>query len=318
MKTKFPELDPKKLSTCSLTNRVSLVSESDFARPWTPGAGLSELLARLPGFLAANDLKAVIAAVVCAARARKTVILGMGGHVVKTGLAPLLTDLMDRGVISLFAVNGSVIVHDTEIALIGKTSENVAAALPEGRFGTARETAEFLCRAVQDAEARKIGLGRAVGEALLSEGAPFAERSLLASAARRGVPVTVHEAFGTDVWHIHPGFDPAACGAATHRDFLAFAGAVATLSQGVIINAGSAVILPEVFLKALSLSRNLGHRVTGFTAVNLDMVRQYRPMQNVVGRPVSEGGQGIHITGHHEIMIPLLCAGIVEGLEARE
>lgn len=312
MKRRFPEIDPEKLSTCDLASRKSLVSHEGFAKAWVPGAGFSEFLQGLPGFLGAEDLKKVVSAVAAAARQQKTVIFGMGGHVVKTGLAPLLIDLMDRGAVSCFAANGSVLVHDAEIALVGRTSENVAAALPKGSFGCAKQTAAVLCRAVQDAEARGIGLGRAVGDALAD--APFAEKSLLAAAAKKDIPVFVHEALGTDVWHIHPCFDPAACGAASYRDFLGFAGAVASLSGGVIINVGSAVILPEVFLKALSLARNLGHRVAGFTAVNLDMIRQYRPMQNVVGRPVSEGGVGIHITGQHEIMIPLLCAGIVEAL----
>ncbi len=314
MSDPYKPIDNSRIQTSSLSDRESKVSREAFARPWEPGGSFGDFLDRLPDFLAADDLKAVISSVVRAVENEKRVIWAMGAHVIKVGLNPLLIDLMERGIITSVATNGAAIIHDTEIALAGKTSEFVGQSLGSGGFGMARETASFLSQAILKAEKDDSGLGQAVGQAILDEGLEYARDSLFAAGARLGVPITVHVAMGTDIIHMHPDFDPRAAGAATHRDFLIFANMVAGLSQGVFLNVGSAVVLPEVFLKALSLARNIGNEVSNFTTVNLDFMRHYRPTVNVVNRPTAEGGQGIHITGHHEIMVPLMAAGILEGL----
>ncbi len=307
----FP-IDNTGIRTTSLSDRKSKVSRDDFAKPWTSGGSFSDFLERLPHFLAATDILDAARAVVKAREKGKPVIWGMGAHVIKVGLNPLVNDLMERGVITAVATNGAAIIHDSEIALAGRTSEFVEQSLGSGGFGMAGETAGFLCRALGRADKEDLGLGEAVGRTILDEGLGYAPDSLFAAGARLNVPQTVHVALGTDIIHMHPEFDPRAAGAASHRDFLVFAQAVASLSGGVFLNVGSAVILPEVFLKALSLARNLGHEVSGFTTVNMDFVRHYRPTVNVVNRPTQEGGQGIHLTGHHEIMAPLLAAAILE------
>ncbi|MBU2489466.1 MAG: hypothetical protein KKA60_08755 [Proteobacteria bacterium] len=303
------------LRTCSLADRQSKVSVDSFARPWGAGGTFSDFLDRLPGILAGNDVKEVVGAMARAAKGGRPVIFAMGAHVIKAGLSPVVIDLMERGVITAVAMNGAGIVHDSEVAMAGKTSEDVAAVLGTGDFGVARETGCFAAEAVRRAGEGSLGLGRAAGQLLLSGGHPHADKSILAAGARLGIPVTVHVALGTDIVHMHPDFDPAAAGAASHLDFRILAGAVARLEGGVHINAGSAVILPEVFLKALSLARNLGHPVRRFTAVNLDFIRHYRPMTNVVSRPTAEGGRGIFLCGHHEILLPLIAAGVIEELD---
>jgi hypothetical protein len=229
-----------------------------------------------------------IAAVAEAGRARKPVIFGMGAHVIKTGLSPIVIDLMTRGVITGVALNGAGIIHDLEIAMAGRTSEEVGVGLESGSFGMAAETADFLSRAVAVGD---TGLGRSVGEAIAAAQLPFADQSILATGRRLGLPVTVHVAIGTDIIHMHPGFDAARTGAASHLDFRILAAEVAGIEGGVYVNAGSAVILPEVFLKALNVARNLGHTVNRFTTVNLDFIRHYRPMVNVVAgrRPRRQG-----------------------------
>jgi hypothetical protein len=294
------------------------VTREAFGWPWEPGGGIQDFLSRLPRVLAANDLRAAIQAAVRAAREKRVVLWCMGAHVIKVGLGPVVVDLMERGVVSAVAMNGAGIIHETELALAGKTSEDVAARLGTGEFGMARETTEFLCAAVKRSAREDTGLGMAVGREMLEQGLPCTRDSILAQGARLGLPVTVHVAMGTDILHMHPGFDPAAAGRASHLDFRLFASVVAELSGGVVFNVGSAVILPEVFLKALSLVRNLGRDARGFTAVNMDFLRQYRAMVNVVGRPTMDGGAGIHLTGHHEIMVPLLAAGIIEALAVEE
>jgi hypothetical protein len=311
---KFQPLDLNGVRTYALADRESKVSTEDFARPWTPGGSFDGFLDALPNILAVQDLRAVIDAVAQAVRAEKTVILGMGAHVIKVGLNPILIDLMERGILSAVAVNGAGIIHDFELAATGGTSEDVAATLGAGDFGMARETCGFLGAAIDRAGRENLGLGEAVGQSILDAELPHAGRSLLAAGARLGIPVTVHVAVGTDIIHMHPEFDPAAAGAATHRDFRTFASAVASLEDGVYLNLGSAVILPEVFLKALTLARNLGHTVETLTTVNMDFIRHYRPMTNVVNRPTLSGGRGFNLVGHHEIMVPLLAAGILERL----
>ena len=311
----YNPLEIPALSTYPLADRTSKVSVADFAVPWQKGGGFADFLNRLPAVLAAADLNYVIDALVLAYARRRPVLFGMGAHVIKVGLNPLVIDLMQRGVISAVAMNGAGIIHDFELAYAGKTSEDVSASLADGRFGMAAETGEYLSRAVKTAASEKIGLGRAVGRMILNSGLPHMDHSILACACRLGIPVTVHVAMGTDILHMHPGFDPAAAGEASHRDFRIFAAVVADLYQGVYLNVGSAVILPEVFLKAQTLVRNLGHRISQVTTVNIDFIRQYRPLTNVVSRPTAESGRGFNLTGPHELLLPLIAAGVIEQID---
>ncbi len=314
-KMPFEPIDLAPLKTYSLSERESKVCADDFAYPWKIGGRFKDFLGSLPDILAATDIKAVIASIAAAVEERKTVMLAMGAHVIKVGLNPIVIDLMERGILTAVALNGAGIIHDFELAMTGMTSEDVAASLGDGTFGMARETGEFLSEAIRKAGRESLGLGHAVGLSLIEKNLPFMEKSILAAGARLGIPVTVHMAIGTDIIHIHPGFDPEAAGAASHRDFRIFASAVATLESGVYLNVGSAVLLPEVFLKALTLVRNLGHEVRHFTTVNMDFIRHYRPMTNVVTRPTLEGGKGYNLVGHHEIMLPLIAAGVIEASE---
>ena len=299
------------LNTISLTARGGKVKQRDFATPYQAGSGLSGWLDSLPRILAGDTFRSVVAAVAEARRKGKPVIWGMGGHVIKCGLAPVLIDLMRRGFATGFAMNGSASIHDFEIALAGHTSEDVEAVLPDGRFGAAEETGREWNAALTGDCGLGEALGRALGRLSPDEHAPA---SLLVQAWRERVPVTVHVAIGTDTPHTHPAVDAAALGTATHWDFRLFCSMVAALDGGgVYINAGSAVVLPEVFLKALSCVRNLGHEVRDFTTVNMDFLQHYRPRVNVVERPHAQaGGHGFALTGHHEIMIPLLAAALIE------
>jgi hypothetical protein len=301
--------------TVPARRRHSKVKRAEEAKPYAAGARFAEFLDGLPDILAARDLREVIAATARARRKRKTVLFGFGAHLIKTGLAPVVVDLMERGVVSALMMNGAGCVHDLELALMGRTSEDVAPALDDGTFGMARETGEALNGAIAAGYADGLGMGAAVGREILAGRYPHKDRSVLASAARLEIPVTVHAAIGTDIHHMHPGADGAALGATSHRDFETLTGVVATLQGGVVFNVGSAVILPEVFLKALALARNLGHKVERFTTVNLDFMRHYRPTVNVVERPTRKGGKGYTIVGHHEILVPLLAAGVIEALE---
>ncbi|MBW1709522.1 MAG: hypothetical protein JRG97_07455 [Deltaproteobacteria bacterium] len=311
---KFPPLELGDIKTYSLNERSSKVSVEEFAKPWSSGGSLSSFFDCLPRLLAASDFNQVVDLLARAVRNKKTVILAMGGHPVKVGLAPIIIELIERGILSLLAVNGSVMVHDSEVALVGATSEDVAASIRGGTFGMARETAELIHRAAFDAVQNNLGLGRALGLRLEEGKYPYTKKSVFAAAARLDVPVTVHVALGTDIVHIHPQADGANLGQASLSDFRLFCEAVATLEGGVFINLGSAVILPEVFLKAVSLARNLGHSLENLTTVNMDFIRQYRPQVNVVERPTAAGGQGFNLTGHHELMFPLLAAALIEKL----
>ncbi len=239
----------------------------------------------------------------------------MGAHVIKVGLNPILIDLMKRGIISAIALNGAGIIHDTEIALVGRTSEEVADGIGAGAFGAAKETGEILNQAINTGAGKNIGLGQAVGEALLTRNFQNNDQSLLATARQLEIPVTVHVAIGTDIIHIHPDADGAAIGKTSHLDFRLFSSLVAEMEQGVYLNIGSAVLLPEVFLKAITVVRNLGHTVNNITTANFDFIRHYRPAVNVVQRPTLSGGRGFNFTGHHELMIPLLAAAILDELE---
>jgi hypothetical protein len=310
-------IDLSSLKTYPLASRKSKVDRADFALPWKPKGSLRDFLAGLPNILAAGDFKAVVSAVAAAREDGKQVALAMGAHVIKTGLNPVVTDLMQRGIVTAVAMNGAGIIHDLELAMIGKTSEEVLEGLEHGAFGMARETADFLNAAISKAAREGLGLGEAVGRAIVEADLPFQRESIFATAVQLEMPATVHVAIGTDIIHIHPGFDPEAAGKATHLDFRLFSSVVAGLEKGVYLNVGSAVILPEVFLKALTLVRNMGHNVKRFTTVNMDFCRHYRPTTNVVERPTSMGGTGYTLVGHHEMMFPLLAAAVIERISER-
>ena len=302
------------IRTSPLGERKSKVSLADIGQTWDKGQPFGEFLKRLPSVLGAADLREVVRRICEAREQNRLVLLGMGAHPIKVGLGPIIIDLMERGVLSGVAMNGAGMIHDAEMAMAGRTSEDVAESLADGSFGTSHETADFLNRAAAHEREGDLGLGAAVGRALLRAKAPHIEQSIIAAGVRLGVPVTVHVALGTDIIHIHPSVDPAATGSATHLDFRIFAGLVASLERGVYLNLGSAVILPEIFLKAITLVRNLGHQVRDFTAVNMDFNRHYRPIVNVLKRPTQEGGKGFELIGHHEIMFPLLAAAVIESL----
>ena len=314
MSIKRPRIDRSQVRTVSADERPSKMRLDDEARPLAPGSSFADFLASLPSLLGAADLRDAIAAAARAHAEGHTLLWGLGAHVIKVGLAPVVVDLIERDLVSGILMNGAGCVHDLELARMGHTSEDVAASLDDGSFGMARETAASLNEAIAKGAAEDRGMGEAVGREILEGDYPHADRSILAAALRREVPVTVHTAIGTDIHHMHAGADGAALGATSFRDFETLAGLVATLEGGVVFNVGSAVILPEVFLKSLALARNLGHTVERFTAVDLDFVRQYRPQQNVVGRPTRLGGRGISLVGHHEILLPLLAAGLVEAV----
>jgi len=268
--------------------------------------------------LAARDLREVVQSIVRARKNGRPVILGMGAHPIKVGLSPIIINLMSRGVITGIALNGAGIIHDFELAYAGKTSEIVEDVISDGSFGMTKETAEFLNAAIRKGFDEGIGLGEAVGREIVSSSFPHKDLSILASGVRLDVPVTVHVAVGTDVIHMHPQADGAAIGACSLRDFRIFARLISELEGGVYINLGSAVILPEVFLKAVSLVRNLGYTLDRFTTLNMDFKSHYRPQVNVVNRPPGTGGKGYNIIGHHEIMFPLLAALVIEKLEREQ
>jgi hypothetical protein len=307
-------LDPKSATTYPIGERRNLVSLSGFCKPLSPGMKVAELLGSMPDILASRDLNMVVDAICEARNGGKEVVLSMGGHVIKVGLGPLVADLVDRGVVTAVAMNGAAAIHDLEIALIGETSEDVADGLKDGRFGMADETGKAFAEASEDAAASDKGLGEALGSWISSKGAPHMEASVLFRAFRACVPCTVHVALGADIVHMHPSMDGAATGKATMNDFQGLATVLGGLEGGVFINLGSAVLLPEVFVKALNLARNLGMKVDGFTTVNMDMIQHYRPGVNVVRRPTATGGKGYAITGHHEIMLPLLAVAVLDKL----
>ena len=315
--SKYPKapMDFSGLKTVSLHERGGKVKVGDFATVYQKGSGVGGWLDSLPRILAGPSFRSVVDALVRARSEGRAIIWGIGGHVIKCGLAPVLIDLMDRGYVTLFAMNGSAAIHDFEIALAGHTSEDVEAVLPDGRFGSAEETGHEMNRAIAGADREGVGMGEGLGRWLDLLAARKGEWcSLLLQAYRRAVPVTVHVAIGTDTPHTHPTADAASIGSTTHRDFRLFCSHVADLNGGgVYINVGSAVVMPEVFLKAVSAVRNLGHPLAGFTTVNFDFLQHYRPRVNVVERPhAGAGGAGYAITGHHELMIPLLAAALIE------
>ncbi|MCS6926103.1 MAG: hypothetical protein NZ578_09405 [Candidatus Binatia bacterium] len=312
---RFPPIDVTRVVTYPLRSRKSKVATHAFAAPWQTGGSLRAFLASLPKTLAAADLHEIVQRTVSAIRACRPVILGMGAHPIKVGLSPLIVDFLERGLFSAVAMNGAAVIHDFELAYHGETSEEVAEALADGSFGMAEETAEFLNGAISDGVVRDgVGIGEAVGKRMYAARLPYAHLSILATCARLGIPACVHVALGTDIIHMHPQADGAAIGQGSLRDFRLLTSVVAQLEGGMFFNVGSAVILPEVFLKALSLARNLGYVVNAFTTVDIDFIRHYRPQVNVVSRPTQQGGRGFHLTGHHEIIFPLLCAAVLEAL----
>ena len=311
---KFKPISSSKLKTYSLKTRKSKVKVNDFAKPFSKEKSFKDFLNSLPNILAADNLRQVASSVVAAYKNKKAVVVGIGAHVIKVGLSPVIIDLMERGIINAVAMNGACIVHDFEIAYAGMTSEDVDAEIDKGEFGMSEETGKLLNNAIKRGVKKGWGIGKSVGQMINSSKYPYKDLSILAAGARLGVAVTVHVAIGTDIIHIHPQMDGKATGEGSHIDFKLFTGVVANLEGGVYLNIGSAVLLPEVFLKALTLVRNLGHKVEKFTTVNMDFIQHYRPLTNVVRRPTKQGGKGYTITGHHEIMVPLLAGMIKEGL----
>ena len=305
----------EKVKTYPLASRPSKVTIQDFAKPITEESSLRDYLSSLPNILAVQNLRELAARMRHARDLKKPIIWGLGGHVIKTGLAPIIIDLMKRGLVTAIAANGSVLVHDAEIAMVGSTSEDVDATLGEGIFGGADETGRLLNGAARTGALERVGLGEVVGHALTDRNPPHAEHSLLCAAYENKVPFTAFITIGGDIAHFHPSADGGALGATSHTDFRLLAEMVRQMNGGgVYLNVGSAVTLPEVFLKCVTLVRNLGHELRDITTANFDFLQSYRPLTNVVRRPTADGaGQGYAITGHHELTIPLLAAELISG-----
>jgi len=313
-RVKFRPIDPTKARTRKLSTLSRIVRREDFAKPLKSGATMRDFLDSLPDILAARELRELARRIARAHRARRPVLLLMGAHPIKTGLGPIIRELLRDGILNAVAMNGAAIIHDFELAFAGRTSEDVGEGLATGAFGMAEETGAFLNRAAKIAADENKGLGEIVGREVLKSRLKFRAMSVMATAFDVGAPATVHVALGADIIHMHPGADGGAIGRATMADFHRLASVVGELSRGVAINLGSAVLMPEVFVKALNLARNLGRKVTNFTTADMDFIRHYRPRVNVVERPTAGGGRGIVLTGHHEIMFPLLVAAVREEL----
>ncbi|HEX5022898.1 MAG TPA: hypothetical protein VFX54_19685 [Candidatus Binatia bacterium] len=310
----FKPLDFSKVRTYPVTKRFSKVQTSLLGKKIKKGANMRSFLRGLPDILAAQNLKTIARKIAECKRRNKTVLLGMGAHPIKVGLSPLIIDFMERGIVHAVALNGAGVIHDFELAYMGETSEDVATALKDGSFGMAEETGAFINAAISEGSMHQLGVGAAVGAAILKSRLPHRKLSILAKGAQLGIPVTSHVAIGTDIIHMHPKADGAALGDCSLRDFRTLTSVVATLDGGIYLNFGSAVVLPEVFLKAVSLARNLGNPVQDLTTVNLDFIQHYRPLTNVVNRPTLGSGKGYYLTGHMEIMVPLLFAAVLDEL----
>ena len=308
-------IDLNEIETYELASRPSKVTIADFAVPVAENDSVSDFLGKLPNILAVQSLQSIARQIRRARDLGKPIIWGIGGHVVKTGVSPLIIDLMRRGYVTAIASNGSVLVHDAEIALVGFTSEDVDATLGKGEFGAAKETGELLNSAAKAGHRDSLGLGEAMGRELTAIKPPNAEMSLICQAYGRKVPFTAHLTIGADIGHFHASCDGAALGAASHTDFRLFCSIVKEMNGGgVYLNFGSAVVMPEIFLKAVTVVRNLAHELQDITTANFDFVQRYRPMTNVVHRPTANGaGRGYSITGHHELTLPLLAAQIICG-----
>ncbi len=311
-----PKLNLARLRTYPLRTRHSKVNMKDGATPWRRGGTFQKFLQTLPDILAGQTFNAVISAIVTARQRGKPVILGMGAHATKVGLNPILVDLMRKEVITAIAVNGAVVIHDFELAYQGHTSEEVEAEIDSGRFGMAEETGRIVNEAIVKGWQKGLGLGEAVGRYMTSHPKQFPHRrsSVLATGVQLGIPVTVHVAIGTDIIHMHPSANGEAIGGGSLEDFRKLAAVVSKMEGGVYINLGSAVFLPEVFLKTVTLGRNLGRSLKHITTVNMDFLSHYRPLTNVVKRPTQKGGKGYNLIGHHELMLPLLAAAVLERL----
>ncbi len=307
----FPPFDLSKIKTYSIKERKNLSNINLFAKPVLPKDGMHSFFESLPKILASSNLRKVIDAIAHAYQKKHLVVMAFGAHVIKCGLSPLIIDLMKRHVITALAMNGAAAIHDYEVSLIGATSEDVAASLKDGSFGMAKETADAFQDASAEGTKENIGLGRALGNKIIKEKNKYNDLSLLAWGARLNIPTTVHVALGTDTIHMHPNISGKDMGESSHIDFKILASVVSKLEGGVWLNVGSAVIMPEVFLKALCVARNMGHKVENFAAVNMDMIQHYRPRTNVLKRPTMHGYE---IIGHHEIMLPLLRMGILSKL----
>lgn len=307
----FRPLDLSKVKTYSIKERMNLSDINLFSRPVLPSDGIHAFLESLPEILASASLRKIIDAIVLAYRNKRPVVMALGAHVIKCGLSSLIIDLMRRNIVTALAMNGAAAIHDYEVSLIGATSEDVAASLKDGSFGMAKETAEAFQAASARAVIENIGLGEALGNKIHEEKNRYNDLSLLAWAALLNIPATVHVALGTDTIHMHPNISGRDIGESSHTDFKILAAVVSELEGGVWLNIGSAVIMPEVFLKALCVARNVGHKVENFVTVNMDMIQHYRPRTNVLKRPTQ---YGYEITGHHEIMLPLLRIGILSKL----
>ncbi len=307
---------PENVKLYSIRERTHKVRVKDFAKVPSIQKGFGQWIDEMPDILASRDLKEIINAIVKARQKNKPVIAMIGGHVIKCGVTPLLIDWMKKGILTGMAMNGSASIHDTEIAMIGQTSEDVAIALDDGTFGMVKETGELIHAGLKEGHPKGWGMGKSIGYKLNQAKTPFRAQSILSVGTRLGIPMTVHTAIGTDTIYQHPDVNGAIMGETSLRDFYLFAEMVKDLHNGgVILNIGSAVILPEVFLKALTIARNLGYPVARFTSANFDMIQHYRPRENVIKRPTRTGGKGYSITGHHEIMIPLLYAGVMSKLK---
>ena len=311
--SKYKDLEPTEfddISTYELKSRPSKVTTADFAGLSSETDSFRDFVDSLPDILAVKSLKSIVKAIKNARDKDKPIIWGIGGHVIKTGLAPVLNDLQVNGFLTAIAGNGSVLVHDSEIASVGFTSEDVDATLGEGDFGAARETGELLNASAATAKNLQIGLGEAVSKHVFESDPPYKDYSLLFHAYSKEIPFTTHLTIGADIGHFHPGTDGSALGQASHHDFKLFTSLVREMNGGgVYLNVGSAVTMPEIFLKAITVNRNLGHKIEGITTANFDFIQHYRPLTNVVRRPNANGaGKGFSVTGHHELTIPLLAA----------
>lgn len=318
MKSQQTPLDLDRLTFTSLKKKRHKVGKASFASPWQKGGKLNDFLSSLPGILIGKDFREVVDRIAKAVKQKKMILLGMGAHPIKVGLNPILIDLMERGILKGIAMNGACLVHDVEIAMVGHTSEEVEEELNQGTFGMVKETQETINHAIREGVQKGWGIGESMGRTLLTGHFPYRHLSLLAAGQRLGIPITVHIAIGTDITHMGPSADGSAIGKGSLQDFRMFASLVSKLEKGVYINLGSAVILPEVFLKAFALAKNLGHPLSNLTTVNMDFIYQYRPSVNVVRRPTLKGGKGYTLIGHHEIMFPLLAAAVIERIKGPE
>jgi len=312
MKRKERGLDLNQVTYSSLKRKRHKVGKALFASPWRSGGSLTDLINSLPEILAGKEFREVVERIAKAVRQKKLVLLGMGAHPIKVGLSPIIIDLMEKGILGGIAVNGACLVHDVEIAMVGHTSEEVDEELNKGTFGMVKETHEIINNAIRDGVQKGLGVGESIGRTILDGKFPYKRLSLLAAGQRLGIPITAHIAIGTDINHMGPSADGSALGQGSLQDFQTFASLVSKMEKGVFLNLGSAVILPEVFLKAFALARNLGHPLMNITTVNMDFIHQYRASLNVVKRPTLKGGKGYTLIGHHELMFPLLAAAVIE------